>query len=73
MQQLPPATHPVWENLITRKIQYKFSLFAANMAIDRAARLYQADASQMSRLAGELRNLFSKYEKLMLPELKRLM
>jgi hypothetical protein len=57
---------------MSREITHTFSLFAANMAIDHAVRSYQNDASQKLRLAGELRNVFSKYEKITLPELERL-
>ena len=70
---LPPVTHPIWENLITKKIQHTFSLFAANMAIDHAARAYRTDASQKSQLAAELHRFFSKYERFTVPELEKLM
>lgn len=70
---LPSVSHPIWEKLISRKVRHQFSLFAANMAIDHAARAYQADASKKERLAGELYNFFSKYEKFTAPELERLM
>lgn len=65
--------HPVWEQLIARKVKHTFSLFAANMAVDHAARAYQADPSQKEKLTGELRSFFSKYEKFTLPEIERLM
>ncbi len=70
---LPSVTHSVWEQLMTRKVKHTFSLFAANMAVDHAIRAYQADPSQKAKLAGELRNFFSKYEKFTLPEIERLM
>jgi hypothetical protein len=70
---LPSAMHPVWEKLMARKAKQTFSLFAANMAVDHAARAYQADPSQKTKLAGELHTFFSKYEKFTLPELERLM
>jgi hypothetical protein len=70
---LPPAEHPIWEQLMTRRVKHTFSLFAANMAIDHAIRSYQHDPSQKLPLANELRNFFSKYERFTLPELERLM
>ena len=33
---LPSEKHPIWEKLLTRKVSHRFSLFAANMAIDNA-------------------------------------
>jgi hypothetical protein len=70
---LPSVMHPVWEQLMARKVKHTFSLFAANMAIDHAARAYQADPSQKAKLADELRSFFSRYEKFTLPEIERLM
>ena len=70
---LPPAEHQIWELLMSRKVKHTFSLFAANMAVDHAIRSYNHDPSQSLKLAGELRNFFSKYEKFTLPELERLM
>lgn len=71
---LPSATHPIWEQLMTRKVKHTFSLFAANMAIDHAIRAYgQADASQKAKLVTDLHNFFSKYEKFTLPELEKIM
>ena len=70
---LPSAEHPVWEHLMSRKVKHTFSLFAANMAIDHAIRSYLHDPSQKLKLANELRNFFSKYERFTLPELERLM
>ena len=69
---LPSETHPIWERLMKREITYTFSLFAANMAVDYAVRSYRTDASQKLKLAGELRDFFSKYERIALPELERL-
>jgi hypothetical protein len=70
---LPSVSHPIWEKLMSRKVRHQFSLFAANMAIDHAARAYQADTAKKLQLAGELHNFFSKYEKFTAPELERLM
>ena len=72
--QLPSATHPIWEQLMTRKVKHTFSLFAANMAIDHAIRAYsRAGSSEKAKLAGDLHNFFSKYEKFTLPELEKIM
>jgi hypothetical protein len=62
MSQIPAATHPVWESLVTGRTKHKFSLFAANMAVDRVSRAYAANQSMKHQLIGELRDFFKKYE-----------
>jgi hypothetical protein len=71
---LPPTAHPIWEKLMTRKVKQAFSLFAANMAVDNAARQYaRVDASERLNLAKELHEFFAKYEKFTAAELERLL
>lgn len=64
MNTIPPAGHPVWEKLVTGQVKCKFSLFAANMALDRATRSYTADKTAKAKLISELHDFFQKYEHL---------
>ncbi len=68
-----PMKHPVWEKLLTRKVQHKFSLFAANVAVEHAARDYEKNASDKDRLISELHGFFAKYDKLVSAEFAKIM
>ena len=67
-----PLTHPLWEKLLTGKVQHKFSLFAANVAVEHAAREYAKNKSEKLRLASQLQQFFSKYEKLVAADLQKI-
>lgn len=72
MSQIPSPTAPVWEKLVTGKINHKFDLFAANMAVARVTRIAAADPGQKTAMIAELRQFFEKYEKLTADELQSL-
>ena len=67
------VTHPIWEKLLTRKVQHKFSLFAANLKVDLAARDYAQDQSEKQRLIAQLHEFFTKYERLTSADLTQIM
>jgi hypothetical protein len=73
MSKIPSVEHPVWEKLVTGTARRRFSLFAANMAVDLAVRTCRADPSQRWRLASELHEFFLKYENLTANELSTLL
>ncbi len=68
-----PITHPIWEKLLTRKVQHKFSLFAANLKVDLAARDYAQGQSEKQRLIAQLHEFFTKYERLTSADLMQIM
>ncbi len=70
---LPAPTHPIWEKLLSRKVQHKFSLFAANLKIDLAARDYAQNPSDKKRLVEQLHEFFTKYERLTSAEFTQIM
>jgi len=72
MGLIPPVTHPVWEKLVTRKIQHKFSLFAANLKIELAVRDYEQDQPKKPQLIQHLHQFFDKYQKMTSVELDQL-
>ncbi len=67
------TAHPVWDKLLTRKLQHKFSLFAANVALDHAIRAYEKNRSEKLQIIAELYRFFSKYETLVAADLAKLM
>jgi hypothetical protein len=69
MNTFPPVEHPVWEKLVTGELKFKFSLFAANMALDRITRVYAVDKKGKENLASELHDFFKKYEHLIASDL----
>jgi hypothetical protein len=64
MSLTAPVTDPIWEKLLTRKVQHKFSLFAANLKVDLAARDYAQNHSDKQKLISTLHEFFTKYERL---------
>ena len=44
--KIPAASHPIWELLVTGQITHRFKLFAANLLIDRAKRVYARTGAQ---------------------------
>jgi hypothetical protein len=54
MSLTAPVTDPIWEKLLTRKVQHKFSLFAANLKVDLAARNYAENQSDKQKLISTL-------------------
>ncbi|MDR3374483.1 MAG: hypothetical protein P4L98_12215 [Ancalomicrobiaceae bacterium] len=69
MATIPTASHPVWERLITGTATHKFSLFAANMAIDQAKRQYKEKPGDKAAIVKSLVEFFDKYSKLTADEL----
>ncbi|MGO9547536.1 MAG: nucleotide exchange factor GrpE [Rhodomicrobium sp.] len=65
-----PASHPIWERLVTGQIKHRFTLFAANMFIDRAKREYTNNRGAKTKLAGELCDFFNRHADLTAPELE---
>jgi hypothetical protein len=72
MPEIPPTTASVWEKLVTGKTTHKFSLFAANMAVARAARVVATDPSQKPAMIAELHQFFEKYATLTAADLQSL-
>jgi hypothetical protein len=72
MSQIPVITHPIWEKLIAGQIKHKFSLFAANMAIDRAVREFSANKADKPKITNELHAFFTKYANLTASDLASL-
>jgi len=69
MSQIPNITHPIWEKLMSGKVKHKFSLFAANMAVDRAARAFATDKNSKQQLINDLHEFFNKYASIVAAEL----
>lgn len=72
MSQIPPATAPLWDKLVTGQLTHKFSLFAANLAVARAVRLVAGNPGTKPALVTELRQFFEKFANLTADELQRL-
>ncbi len=66
--KIPAASHPIWELLVTGQITHRFKLFAANLLIDRAKRVYASNRGAKSRLAAELCKFFNEHADLTAPE-----
>ena len=64
MAEIPSASNPVWERLVTGTVTRKFSLFAANMAVDQATRHYKEKPGDKAQLIKGLVEFFNKYAKL---------
>jgi hypothetical protein len=73
MSLTAPVTDPIWEKLLTRKVQHKFSLFAANLKVDLAARDYAQNQAEKQKLIAQLHEFFSKYERLTSADLAQIM
>jgi hypothetical protein len=69
MSTIPPVEHPIWEMLVTGEVTHKFSLFAANMVLDRIKRTYVFDKTSKARGIQELQKFFEQYERLTASEL----
>ncbi len=67
------AAHPIWDKLLTQKVQHKFSLFAANVAVEHAIRAYAKGGSDKATIIADLRQFFSKYEALVAADLAKIM
>lgn len=67
------TAHPLWDKLLTKKVQHKFSLFAANVAVEHAIRAYEKDRSGKPQIIADLQRFFSKYETLVSADLAKLM
>ncbi len=59
--RIPPASHPVWELLVTGQIRHRFALFAANLLIDRSRREYAGNRAARPALAAELCRFFNEH------------
>jgi molecular chaperone GrpE len=59
--RIPPASHPVWELLVTGQIRHGFKLFAANLLVDRARREYTGNRAAKPALAAELCRFFNEH------------
>jgi hypothetical protein len=73
MSLTAPVTDPIWEKLLTRKVQHKFSLFAANLKVDLAARNYAENQSDKQKLISTLHEFFTKYERLTSADMTQIM
>jgi hypothetical protein len=69
MTSIPNSRHPVWEKLVTGQTKHKFTMFAANMALDHATRCYAMDTSSKAALIQEFHDFCEKYEHLVASDL----
>jgi hypothetical protein len=70
---IAPLDHPIWENLLSREVEHKFSLFAANLKVEVASRAFAQNKANKSTLILELHEFFTKYEKLTAADLAKIM
>jgi hypothetical protein len=61
MLQIPPATAPLWDKLVTGQVTHKFNLFAANLAVARAVRLVAGTPASKPAMVADLRQFFEKF------------
>jgi hypothetical protein len=62
MVTVPPEDHPVWKELVTRKMTYDFRFLAARILMVRITSHIKQDPSpeNIARSAQELRAMFAK-------------
>ena len=70
--KIPAASHPIWELLVTGQIKHRFKMFAANLLIDRAKRVYANNRDAKARLAAELCKFFNEHADLTAPEFEKI-
>ena len=72
MTEIPPPSDRIWDHLVSGKINHKFALFAANMAVARAVRIVTADPARKPAMIAEVHQFFSKYADEVVAELRTL-
>lgn len=72
MAQIPPATDPLWDRLVSGTTTHKFALFAANMALARAVRIATGEPARKPAMIAEFHQFCGKFASEMATELRGL-
>jgi hypothetical protein len=69
---IPPATNPVWPNLVKGSIQHSFRLPAASMFFFSVRNQFLKDPSRLPALVLEARKFFQRYESILGDDIRSL-
>ena len=71
---IPPRNHPMWRDLVTGKVQHRFSSPGAGLLMTRMRRSAEADPSahNISERIEEARMFFARFEPLLAQDIEHL-
>ena len=71
---IPPRNHPMWKNLVTGKVQHRFTSPGAGLLMTRMRRSAEADPSahNISECIEETRVFFARFEPLLAADIRTL-
>lgn len=69
---VPSESHPTWAKLVKGDIDYKFSVASAGMLFFGLRGKYKKDSSSLGACIQEARAFFSKYENILVNDIKKL-